>query len=33
MTDSPLGFTGFVTSDWGGTHSTVASANAGLDQG
>ncbi|HEV2634999.1 MAG TPA: glycoside hydrolase family 3 C-terminal domain-containing protein [Actinocrinis sp.] len=27
-----LGFTGFVTSDWGATHSTVASANAGLDQ-
>ena len=26
------GFTGFVTSDWGATHSTVASANAGLDQ-
>ncbi|HEX3792055.1 MAG TPA: glycoside hydrolase family 3 C-terminal domain-containing protein, partial [Pseudonocardiaceae bacterium] len=26
-----LGFAGFVTSDWGGTHSTVASANAGLD--
>jgi beta-glucosidase len=25
------GFTGFVTSDWGATHSTVASANAGLD--
>jgi beta-glucosidase len=27
-----FGFTGFVTSDWGATHSTVASANAGLDQ-
>jgi beta-glucosidase len=27
-----LGFTGFVTSDWGATHSTAASANAGLDQ-
>ncbi len=27
-----LGFTGFVTSDWGGTHSTVASADNGLDQ-
>jgi beta-glucosidase len=27
-----LGFTGFVTSDWGGTHSTVASAANGLDQ-
>jgi len=27
-----LGFTGFVTSDWGGTHSTVASATNGLDQ-
>ncbi|HEV2344051.1 MAG TPA: glycoside hydrolase family 3 C-terminal domain-containing protein, partial [Actinocrinis sp.] len=26
-----LGFTGFVTSDWGGTHSTVASADNGLD--
>jgi beta-glucosidase len=26
-----FGFTGFVTSDWGGTHSTVAAANAGLD--
>jgi beta-glucosidase len=26
------GFGGFVTSDWGGTHSTVASANNGLDQ-
>jgi beta-glucosidase len=25
------GFTGFVTSDWGATHSTVASAMAGLD--
>jgi beta-glucosidase len=24
-------FPGFVTSDWGGTHSTVASANGGLD--
>jgi beta-glucosidase len=24
-------FPGFVTSDWGATHSTVASANAGLD--
>ena len=27
-----FGFPGFVTSDWGATHSTVASANAGLDQ-
>src|SRR5262249_48981858 len=27
-----FGFGGFVTSDWGGTHSTAASANAGLDQ-
>ena len=27
-----LGFDGFVTSDWGGTHSTVAAANNGLDQ-
>jgi beta-glucosidase len=26
-----FGFDGFITSDWGGTHSTVASANAGLD--
>jgi beta-glucosidase len=26
-----FGFGGFVTSDWGGTHSTVASANSGLD--
>src|SRR5277367_5369770 len=26
-----FGFTGFVTSDWGATHSTAASANAGLD--
>ncbi|MES3023516.1 MAG: glycoside hydrolase family 3 C-terminal domain-containing protein [Pseudomonadota bacterium] len=26
------GFKGFVMSDWGGTHSTVAAANAGLDQ-
>jgi beta-glucosidase len=25
------GFQGFVVSDWGATHSTVASANAGLD--
>ncbi len=25
-------FTGWVMSDWGGTHSTVASANNGLDQ-
>ena len=28
-----FGFTGFVTSDWGATHSTAASANAGLDHG
>ena len=27
-----FGYSGFVTSDWGATHSTVASANAGLDQ-
>jgi beta-glucosidase len=27
-----LGFDGFVTSDWGGTHSTVASADNGMDQ-
>ena len=26
-----FGYAGFVTSDWGATHSTVASANAGLD--
>jgi beta-glucosidase len=26
-----FGFSGFVMSDWGGTHSTVAAANAGLD--
>jgi beta-glucosidase len=26
-----FGFGGFVTSDWGGTHSTAAAANAGLD--
>ncbi|MGZ4197992.1 MAG: glycoside hydrolase family 3 protein [Solirubrobacteraceae bacterium] len=26
-----FGFNGFVMSDWGGTHSTVAAANAGLD--
>ena len=26
-----FGFGGFVTSDWGGTHSTAASVNAGLD--
>ena len=27
-----FGFGGFVTSDWGATHSTAASANAGLSQ-
>jgi beta-glucosidase len=27
-----FGFQGFVTSDWGATHSTAASADAGLDQ-
>jgi beta-glucosidase len=27
-----FGFQGFVTSDWGGTHATAASANAGLNQ-
>jgi len=27
-----FGYTGFVTSDWGATHSTAPSANAGLDQ-
>ena len=26
-----FGFDGFITSDWGGTHSTAASANAGMD--
>src|SRR5262249_20223574 len=26
------GFKGYVMSDWGATHSTVAAANAGLDQ-
>jgi len=26
-----FGFPGFITSDWGGTHSTVGSANAGMD--
>lgn len=26
-----VGFSGFVMSDWGATHSTIASANAGLD--
>ena len=26
------GFKGYVMSDWGGTHSTAAAANAGLDQ-
>jgi beta-glucosidase len=26
-----FGFDGFVMSDWGGTHSTVPAANAGLD--
>ena len=30
--DTEFGFPGFVTSDWGATHSTVASANSGLDQ-
>ena len=30
--NTEFGFPGFVTSDWGATHSTVASANAGLDQ-
>jgi beta-glucosidase len=29
--DNQFAFPGFVTSDWGGTHSTVAAANAGLD--
>jgi len=31
MLDNQFGFTGFVVSDWGATHSTVASAKAGLD--
>lgn len=26
-----MGYLGFVVSDWGATHSTVASANHGLD--
>jgi beta-glucosidase len=30
--DKQLGYQGFVGSDFGATHSTVASANAGLDQ-
>ena len=30
--ESKLGFDGWVMSDWGATHSTVASALAGLDQ-
>ena len=30
--DHQFGFTGWVMSDWGGTHSTVAAANNGLDQ-
>jgi beta-glucosidase len=30
--DGSLGFPGFVGSDYGATHSTAASANAGLDQ-
>ncbi|MCU1680307.1 MAG: glycoside hydrolase family 3 domain protein [Amycolatopsis sp.] len=30
--DNQFGFPGFVTSDWGATHSTVASANSGMDQ-
>jgi beta-glucosidase len=29
--ENQFGFDGFITSDWGGTHSTVASANAGMD--
>jgi beta-glucosidase len=31
MLDGQFGFTGFVVSDWGATHSTVASALNGLD--
>jgi beta-glucosidase len=30
--DKQFGFKGWVMSDWGGTHSTVAAANNGLDQ-
>jgi beta-glucosidase len=30
--DGQLGYTGYVGSDYGATHSTVASANAGMDQ-
>jgi beta-glucosidase len=30
--DHQFGFKGWVMSDWGGTHSTVAAANNGLDQ-
>jgi beta-glucosidase len=29
--DGQFGFSGFVMSDWGANHSTVASANAGMD--
>jgi beta-glucosidase len=29
--DSQFGFTGFVMSDWGANHSTVAAANSGMD--
>ncbi|HEX4722052.1 MAG TPA: glycoside hydrolase family 3 C-terminal domain-containing protein [Pseudonocardiaceae bacterium] len=29
--DNEFKFPGFVTSDWGGTHSTVAAVNSGLD--
>ena len=29
--DDQFGFSGFVMSDWGANHSTVASANAGMD--
>jgi beta-glucosidase len=31
MLNRQFGFSGFVVSDWGATHSTVASARAGLD--
>lgn len=31
MLDHQFGFGGFVVSDWGATHSTVASARAGMD--
>jgi beta-glucosidase len=30
--DNQFGFTGWVMSDWGATHSTIKAANSGLDQ-